>query len=407
MASIRLLMDVRRADSSGRYPIRISINKLRTTVYIATGFSLFQKEWNQSRCVCISHPHRQYINQVLQQKLLDAQLFDLKEQMKEGYSKLTAAELKAMICSDGELSSKGDFEEYYVKVADTKSESTKALYLHTLSRIKAYIGDKISELNFTDITPEWLIKFDAYLTQTAPSANARSIHMRNIRAVFNSALDDEKISNYPFRKFKIKQTKTVKRSLSVEKLRSLFEYPCQPYQRRHIDMFKLIFMLRGINMADLSHLKRIEDGRINYERAKTHKLYSVKVEPEALEIIEKYRGKDWLLDIMDRYGKHQDYTKRANRSLQAIGELKILPGKGGKKDITPAFPGLTMYWARHTWATVAASLDIPKEVIAAGLGHGSDTVTDIYIDFDETKVDRANRMILDWVLYGERKIWNG
>lgn len=110
---------------------------------------------------------------------------------------------------------------------------------------------------------------------------------------------------------------------------------------------------------------------------------------------------------MERYGRHQDYTKRANRSLQAVGELKILPGRGGKKEITPAFPGLTMYWARHSWATTAAFLDIPKEVIAAGLGHGCTTVTDIYINFDETKVDRANRMILDFVLYDKKTIWRG
>ena len=66
------------------------------------------------------------------------------------------------------------------------------------------------------------------------------------------------------------------------------------------------------------------------------------------------------------------------------------------------FPHITTYWARHTWATIAASLDIPKETIAAGLGHGGNTVTDIYIDFDRRKVDEANRRVIDWVYYGIR-----
>lgn len=61
---------------------------------------------------------------------------------------------------------------------------------------------------------------------------------------------------------------------------------------------------------------------------------------------------------------------------------------------------LTTYWARHSWATIAASLDIPKETIAAALGHSSHTVTDIYIEFDYRKVDEANRRVLNWVLYG-------
>lgn len=69
---------------------------------------------------------------------------------------------------------------------------------------------------------------------------------------------------------------------------------------------------------------------------------------------------------------------------------------------TSAFPGLSIYWARHTWATIASELDIPKETIAAALGHGGNTVTDIYIDFDQRKIDEANRKVLDWVLYDKR-----
>ena len=57
-----------------------------------------------------------------------------------------------------------------------------------------------------------------------------------------------------------------------------------------------------------------------------------------------------------------------------------------------------LYIARHTWATVAASLDIPKETISEALGHsiGSE-VTSIYINFDRKKVDEANRKVIDMV----------
>lgn len=65
-------------------------------------------------------------------------------------------------------------------------------------------------------------------------------------------------------------------------------------------------------------------------------------------------------------------------------------------------PGVTTYTARYSWATIAASLDIPKETIARALGHGGHSVTDIYIDFDQRKVDDANRRVIDWVLYGRK-----
>ena len=59
---------------------------------------------------------------------------------------------------------------------------------------------------------------------------------------------------------------------------------------------------------------------------------------------------------------------------------------------------MTTYWARYTWATIAAGLDIPKETIAMALGHAKFTVTDVYITFDHGKIDRANRQVIDFVL---------
>lgn len=272
--------------------------------------------------------------------------------------------------------------------------------MHTYSRLAAYLGEALETLAFEDITKEWLTGFDTFMQRTSPSKNARNIHLRNIRAVFNEAIDDGVTTAYPFRRFKIRPVATPKRSLRVEQLRRLFTFPVEEHAVKYLDMFKLMFFLCGINVIDLCHLDGIRDGRIEYYRSKTGRLYSVKVEPEAREIIEKYRGKKFLLDILDRYGSHKDYMRRFNENLKRIGDVKR-SGRGGKKVFDPAFPGITTYWARHSWATIAASLDIPKETIAAALGHGGNTVTDIYIDFDQRKVDEANRRVMDWVLYGK------
>ena len=68
-------------------------------------------------------------------------------------------------------------------------------------------------------------------------------------------------------------------------------------------------------------------------RAKTHKLYSIKVEPEAQSIIDKYKGDEYLLNILDRYKNYKDFAKRMNQNLRSIGEVKI--GKHGAKTIPP------------------------------------------------------------------------
>lgn len=243
--------------------------------------------------------------------------------------------------------------------------------------------------------------FDNFMAQTAPSRNARNIHLRNIRAVFNDAIDNDITTFYPFRRLQIKPEPTAKRNLTAEELRTLFSFPAEVHALYYIDIFKLIFLMIGINVVDLCRLKELVKGRAEFKRAKTHRLYSIKVEPEAMEIIERHRGKDWLIDVLDRYTNHNDFTRRMDKTLKKVGPVKRV-GRGGKKNYSPLFPKLTTYWARHSWATIAMSLDIPRDTIAHALGHGTNTVTDIYIDFDQSKVDEANRKVIDWVLYGKK-----
>lgn len=295
----------------------------------------------------------------------------------------------------------GTFVKHYEQFMESKTNrGTRGVYKHTLDRIRAF-DKNIDNKMFEDIDLKWLTDFEAFCAKTA-CKNARNIHLRNIRAVFNNAIDYGITTAYPFRRFKIRPEATRKRSMAVEELRRLFDYPVEDYAEIYRDMFRLIFMLVGINSVDLHGLKSItRDGRIEYKRAKTGRLYSIKVEPEAMEIINKYRGVKGLLCIADRWSDSRNFRHQCNKALQKIGQVER-KGRGGKKTITAEFEGVTTYWARHTWATIAASLDIPKDTIAAALGHGGNTVTDIYIDFDQKKVDAANRRVLDWVLYGKR-----
>jgi len=55
---------------------------------------------------------------------------------------------------------------------------------------------------------------------------------------------------------------------------------------------------------------------------------------------------------------------------------------------------ISTYTARHSWATIAASLGVPRDVISHALGRGVNTVTDIYIDFSRDEVDKANRRVI-------------
>lgn len=121
-----------------------------------------------------------------------------------------------------------------------------------------------------------------------------------------------------------------------------------------------------------------------------------------MELISRYKGRIHLLDAADRYSNYENYRERVNKALRTIGPMKRV-GRGGRKERQPLFSKITTYWARHTWATIAADLDIPDAVISMALGHaGENSTTDIYIRRNMRKVDEANRRVLDWVLYGKR-----
>lgn len=200
----------------------------------------------------------------------------------------------------------------------------------------------------------WMKRFEIHLSKSC-SINTRGILFRNIRSIFNNAIDDELISPslYPFRKFKINKEATAKRSLTVNELVILRDYPCEEYQEKYRDIFMLIFYLIGINTVDLFNLKEIRNGSIiEYRRAKTNRLYTIEVLPEAQAIIDKYKGENYLINVLDSYNNYRDFAHRLNNNLQEIGEVELVEKtiKGKKRKVKvrkPIFPNLTTYYARH------------------------------------------------------------
>lgn len=406
MATTILYHDCRHIKQDGTAPIKIQVAHNGKNFLISTGVYV-EPESFDNRTRQIKKCNNQTLVTAKINRLL-AQVNDiiLRLELSDRLAGMTMHDVKEFIESTLQgkpLEDKTTFASRFRAFVNAKTnKGTQSVYIGTYRRIQDYIGEsQLKQLRFENINKQWLNNFNAFLALTSPSQNARNIHLRNIRAVFNDAIDDEITTHYPFRRFKIRPVPTRKRSLSVEELRTIFDYPCEDYQVFYRDMFKLIFCLIGINAVDLYGLTTIDKGRVEYTRAKTGRLYSIKVEPEAMEIINKYRGKKNLLCIADRWEDKNNFIRQTNKALRKIGELER-KGLGGKKIIKPLHPELTTYWARHTWATIASQLDIPKETIAHALGHGGNTVTDIYIDFDSRKVDEANRKVLDYVLQKNR-----
>lgn len=276
---------------------------------------------------------------------------------------------------------------------------TKKIYAHTRSLVFEYMADNQLGCDpaMTDIDLDWLESFEQWMTNRGLKVNGISIHMRNLRAVCNYAIKRNYITDYAFRNYKIRKEQTAKRCLTVEQLRELRDFPCLEYQERYRDIFMLMFYLRGVNPVDLLNAEResVVDGRFEYRRCKTGHLFSIKIEPEAQVILDKYAGERLLLNVAEK-NTWETFMQHMNIELKKIGATEI--GKHGKKlGITPICSQLSAYWSRHTWATMAAEIDIPKDTIGKALGHEWACVTDTYIKFNEKKVDEASRKVIDYL----------
>lgn len=319
-------------------------------------------------------------------------LENVKAPFEEKKRRLTAIVTGEQVSEGGEpLADRVD--EY---AATLERKGTRDLYALTARKVRAYDGTATLE----DVDAAWLEGFAR--AQGDVSVNYRSILERNIRTVFNWAIDNGWTENYPFRRYRIRSEKVAINNITVEQLRQVRDYPLDDWRRVYRDFFMLTFYLCGINTIDLLNLRPgdMRNGRIRYKRAKTGRLYDIPVPPEAAEIIARYRGRRFLLDPLERYRSHKDFAHHWNDALKKIGPVEIVPDRAGrmrKMAYRPIVEGMTVYTARYTFASIGAELDIPRETIALCLGHAWTDVTSHYISYDNRKIDAAVRRIIDYV----------
>lgn len=397
----KLYLDKRGIAPEEEAPVKIAINAFGSSVYIGTGVKVSATQWDAKAGKVIGHPLKARYNLELAGKKLDVDRA-LVELRNEGrLHGLTPSQVRTLVMErlDPSLCPQKPvlfMERFDAWTASKTKPGTRITYEVTARKIRAYDA-KADTLRFEDITKRWLLGFDEFMAKTAPSANARNIHLRNIRTVFNDAIDEEVTTAYPFRKFRITPEPTRDRSLTRAELQTLFDYPCEPSQVEYRDMFKLVFLLCGINIGDLAAVREIINGRIDTVRSKTGQPISVAVLPEASRIIEAYRGSAYILNIGDRYADYRGYAHRVNDNLKKIGKKYNPHTKRWEGE--PLFPDLSIYWARYSWATIAAELDVPERTIGAALGHSTrKSVTNIYTRNDmRKKVEEAQRLVAEYI----------
>lgn len=245
------------------------------------------------------------------------------------------------------------------------------------------------------ITSETMQTYEAYLKAKGNTPNTTSFYMRILRAVYNNAVERDAIVNRnPFRKVFTGVAKTVKRALplaTVRKIRNL-DLSSSPRTAYARDMFMMSFYLRGMSFIDMAFLRKSDliNGHLTYRRRKTGQQLHIAWTSEMQTILDRYptNPTSYLLPIITRENCNQ---RNAYRSIAENINLHLKKIAAMVGVTTP----LTLYVARHSWASAAKAKNIPLSVISECMGHDSETTTQIYLASLETSVvDRANALIL-------------
>lgn len=251
------------------------------------------------------------------------------------------------------------------------------------------------DLMLDEITPDLIQAYEAYLRARGAVPNTTSFYMRILRAVYNRAVESEAIEQRnPFRHVYTGTERTVKRAIpiaAISRIKNL-ELPRGSKVDFARDMFMLSFYLRGMSFVDMAFLRKKDraDNHVTYRRRKTGQRLDIAWTKEMQSIVEKYppNPTQYLLPILtnplsDERIAYRNRASCINRQLKTIARLTNLK-----------IP-LTLYCARHSWASAARTKGIPVSIISEGMGHDSEATTQIYLASLETSViDRANALII-------------
>ena len=272
-------------------------------------------------------------------------------------------------------------------------QATADTYTTVINSFKRFYCQ--DELRFSQLDSLLAVEYEAWLKGRGVCKNTISFYMRNLRAIYNRAVDEQLVAQHsPFKHVYTGIDKTAKRAVSIQTIRQIreMELSAQPLMDYARDLFMFSFYTRGMSFIDMAFLRKsdLQHGMLSYCRQKTNQRLVVKWEQFMQEIVDKYATADnpYLLPIIRN--AHGD-TRRQYKSAAHLVNCK-LKKLGEQLGLTVP---LTTYVARHTWASLALSRNIPISTISEAMGHGSETTTRIYLaQLDTSAVDAANATVL-------------
>ena len=415
MATLHLYFDKRQPRKDGTCPLKMALNHNHKTVFAPLDTYVLPEDWDDAMKQVTGRPDKKFLNILIRKRMAECTIALQRILLRDDADTIDTKRMLDMVMRGTDTADTPATSDYLLPVyndyiASAKKANTAAVYRASLKNLTEYAKD-IDTLRFKDISVAWLRKYQRWLTEErGMDDNGANVYLRNLRCIFNYALKNDYTSaRYPFKDIDMTTKEPAKRSVKFEQFLEWVTAPMGDHREYYRDLFMLSFYLCGIRPVDLLHVKKsqIDDGRLVYwpEKLNGRTKLSIKIEPEAWEIIRKYEGEEYLLEVMESRTDYKAFMQHWNRALKAIGKDEKVEHTGQKGRVYynvkhhGIVPYISVYYSRSCWASYAYDLiDTPMDVISQALGHRSGKkITNFYVKRDIAKVDKANRELIDRV----------
>lgn len=363
---------------------------------IRTDYHIFKEEWDKNKsCVITTGGREMFLRTVRDSVARDLKCLNvIIDKLESDGDKFTVDDVMEKFQeSANELCFFGFMEDVIARLKRLGKTRTSETYTSALNSFMRFREGRDVLLN--EIGPDLMEEYEAYLKGHGVSLNTVSFYNRILRATYNRAVEKGLTpQRHPFKNVYTGMEKTVKRAIPFEVIRRIKELDLS--QKLLLDFARDIFLFsfytRGMSFVDMAYLKKsdLKNGMLSYRRKKTGKQLHIRWERCMQEIVEKHPNvtTKYLLPVITNSAtserrQYENALHLVNHKLKKVAEM-----------VGISVP-LTMYVSRHSWASTAKRKNIPLSVISEGMGHDSETTTQIYLaSLDTSVIDEANGLIL-------------
>ncbi|KAA3439620.1 site-specific integrase [Rufibacter hautae] len=396
--TLATVLETRKVNKDGLHPVRVRITYKRQRSYYSTGKVLSPEEWE--RLPNAKGQEAKAIRESIQ-KFSEKVRSEVKGLIKQDAFSFEALNKRLSSATSDTLNT-----AFVARIEDLTAKgkiSTSDWYKYTLRSIRLFAGDKIS---FSQITIDWLRKYEKHLLDEGKSYTTISMYMRALQVIINEAKEAGviKATQHPFGKgkFEIPQHEGRNIALTISQISQIVKYECGSGNEEMCrDLWFFSYLCNGANITDICKLKyfNIRNGEICFYRQKTlakakkKKLIHAFITPEMQTIINRWGNQSRKQeDFIFPFLKGEESPADERRIIKNITHLmndrmKVIGEKLGIGNIST-------YTARHSYASVLKRSGANIAFISESLGHNDLKTTETYLASFEQEERVKNAALL-------------